>query len=60
MAKTAAACINDWNLKSSHDKNIGLIAVSFDQRNHGTREVNAQANQAWREGNASHAQDMFR
>ena len=37
----------------------GLIAVSFDQRNHGTRKVDNLANEAWRSGNESHAQDMF-
>ena len=37
----------------------GLIAVSFDQRNHGTRLVNKLANEAWRSGNERHAQDMF-
>ncbi|KAF2683082.1 hypothetical protein K458DRAFT_419299 [Lentithecium fluviatile CBS 122367] len=37
----------------------GLIAVSFDQRNHGTREVDKLHNEAWRQGNPRHAQDMF-
>ncbi|KAI0595472.1 hypothetical protein F4775DRAFT_370757 [Biscogniauxia sp. FL1348] len=39
----------------------GLIAVAFDQRNHGTRAVDGsgRANGAWREGNPTHAQDMF-
>ncbi|KAI1133314.1 hypothetical protein F5Y10DRAFT_260193 [Nemania abortiva] len=37
----------------------GLIAVAFDQRNHGSRLVDTVANQAWRQGNATHAQDMF-
>ncbi|KAI1632371.1 hypothetical protein F4809DRAFT_645477 [Biscogniauxia mediterranea] len=41
----------------------GLIAVAFDQRNHGSRAVGGEeeqrANGAWREGNPTHAQDMF-
>ncbi|ETN45461.1 uncharacterized protein HMPREF1541_09293 [Cyphellophora europaea CBS 101466] len=40
-------------------KETGLIAVSFDQRNHGTRLVDKLANEAWRSGNEHHAQDMF-
>ncbi|KAF2762474.1 hypothetical protein EJ05DRAFT_471488 [Pseudovirgaria hyperparasitica] len=42
---------------TSHLK--GLIAVSFDQRNHGSRLVDKVANEAWRNGNPRHAQDMF-
>jgi hypothetical protein len=41
-----------------HDP-LGVIAVSFDQRNHGTRLVDKLANEAWRSGNDRHAQDMF-
>lgn len=37
----------------------GLIAVAFDQRNHGSRLVDMVANEAWRQGNPTHAQDMF-
>ncbi|KAI1344733.1 hypothetical protein F5Y15DRAFT_2645 [Xylariaceae sp. FL0016] len=37
----------------------GLIAVAFDQRNHGSRIVDDKANKAWRGGNGTHAQDMF-
>ena len=37
----------------------GLIAVAFDQRNHGTRLVDPLHNEAWRAGNPRHAQDMF-
>ncbi|RMZ84336.1 hypothetical protein DV738_g549, partial [Chaetothyriales sp. CBS 135597] len=33
--------------------------IAFDQRNHGSREVSAIANEAWRGGNENHAQDMF-
>ncbi|KAI1778617.1 Alpha/Beta hydrolase protein [Hypoxylon cercidicola] len=37
----------------------GLIAVAFDQRNHGSRLVDDMANESWRDGNKTHAQDMF-
>lgn len=35
------------------------ICVSFDQRNHGTREVEALRNEAWRRGNDTHAVDLL-
>ncbi|KXJ87717.1 hypothetical protein Micbo1qcDRAFT_197703 [Microdochium bolleyi] len=37
----------------------GLIAIAFDQRNHGTRMTSKLANRTWRSGNSTHAQDMF-
>ncbi|KAK5086855.1 hypothetical protein LTS08_008262 [Lithohypha guttulata] len=58
MAPFAAQFIHNWNARNS-SKRKGLIAVSFDQRNHGTREISAIANEAWRSGNEKHAQDMF-
>ncbi|KAL8916659.1 MAG: hypothetical protein Q9172_006199 [Xanthocarpia lactea] len=58
MAPLAAACLGDWN-RREEKKSIGLVAVTFDQRNHGTREVDTLANEAWRSGNQRHAQDMF-
>ena len=36
-----------------------LLAVTFDARNHGDRLVDQMKNQAWKEGNATHAQDMY-
>lgn len=57
MEHVASSCISDWNQRPSSDR--GLIAVSFDQRNHGSREVVPLANEAWRQGNETHAQDMF-
>ncbi|KAI9833602.1 MAG: hypothetical protein M1819_003555 [Sarea resinae] len=62
MEGLANAAVSSWN---EHLKNAnpaqpeGLIAVSFDQRNHGSREVDPLANEAWRSGNPRHAQDMF-
>ena len=63
MEPIAAAIINDWNrhlttLKEDQ-RSLGLIAISFDQRNHGSREVDKMANEAWRAGNEKHAQDML-
>lgn len=60
MESVASTCINDWNRRRSPDRAVGLIAVAFDQRNHGSREVTPLANEAWRGGNPTHAQDMFR
>jgi len=65
MAPFAAHLITSWNAHRSQGRRQtsnskkGLIAVSFDQRNHGSREVSAIANEAWRQGNDQHAQDMF-
>ena len=60
MENVAASCIQEWNQQSGSNRTVGLIAVAFDQRNHGSREVNALANKSWRGGNETHAQDMFR
>ncbi|KAI5801090.1 Alpha/Beta hydrolase protein [Pyronema domesticum] len=35
------------------------LCISFDQRNHGTREIEALRNEAWRQGNPRHALDLF-
>jgi pimeloyl-ACP methyl ester carboxylesterase len=63
MAPIAAQVIAAWNTRlASHNAGPNppaLIAVSFDQRNHGSRQVDELHNQAWREGNPTHAQDMF-
>ena len=58
MESVASTCIIDWNQRQSSDR--FLICVAFDQRNHGSREVTPLANEAWRGGNPTHAQDMFR
>jgi hypothetical protein len=60
MQGVASTCISDWNRRRSSNQNVGLIAVAFDQRNHGSREVTPLANEAWKSGNPTHAQDMFR
>ncbi len=57
MQPIASRAISHWNGQRRSTK--GLVAVSFDQRNHGSRLVDAAANEAWRSGNPRHAQDMF-
>lgn len=63
MEPIAAAIISAWNarihFRRAGSKPPGLIAVSFDQRNHGSRLVDKQHNEAWKQGNPRHAQDMF-
>lgn len=61
MADIAARCIGAWNSTAARtgDGTRGLIALAYDQRNHGTRLVDEKANGAWREGNEMHAVDMF-
>ena len=65
MAPVAATMVNSWYFAVSERKTgtplraKGLIAVCFDMRNHGSREVDKEANGAWRDGNQEHAQDMF-
>lgn len=63
MAPIAGQVVSAWNARIQNGKAgkhpKGLIAVAFDQRNHGSREVDKLHNEAWRQGNPRHAQDMF-
>jgi pimeloyl-ACP methyl ester carboxylesterase len=61
MAPVGASMIQNWNCRRLPGSRKGLIAVAFDQRNHGSREVDKLANEAWRSQtpNPRHAQDMF-
>ena len=63
MEPIAFSAINAWNKHLQAAKKgpgmQGLIAVSFDQRNHGSRKIDETANLDWRSGNERHAQDMF-
>jgi hypothetical protein len=65
MEPVAAVAITAWNSRvkegklSTSDSNRGLIAVSIDLRNHGSRQVSARANEVWRTGNPNHAKDIF-
>ena len=58
MQDIAVSTLQAWQSHPFSSKR-GLVAISFDQRNHGTREVNSLANETWRDGNETHAQDMF-
>lgn len=58
MADVAARTVGAWH-QERQSKERGLIAIAFDHRNHGNRKVYPLANEAWRAGNANHAQDMF-
>lgn len=60
MAPFGAHLISEWNAhRKKKSKQRGLIAVSFDQRNHGSRLASPIANEAWRSGNERHALDMY-
>lgn len=60
MAPLAGQIISTYNARQSGKVGKkGLIAVAFDQRNHGSRQVDKLHNEAWRQGNPRHAQDMF-
>lgn len=61
MEPIACSAINAWNDHCRQTKltACGLIAISIDQRNHGSRVIDPVANRDWRTGNERHAQDMF-
>jgi hypothetical protein len=61
MADIATRCVSAWNGDSTRPagSNRGLVALAFDQRNHGSRMAHQPANAAWNRGNPHHAQDMF-
>ncbi|KAF2654315.1 hypothetical protein K491DRAFT_693960 [Lophiostoma macrostomum CBS 122681] len=61
MTPIATQVLRAWHARSSNPSpsTKGLIALSFDQRNHGTRLVDPLHNEAWRQGNPRHAPDMF-
>lgn len=64
MAEVAKRIVHDHYQRFSADslrakKKRGLIAVTFDARNHGSREIDRLSNEVWRTGNENHASDMF-
>ena len=63
MEPIAASIISGWyshpTTPKEDQQSLGLIAISFDQRNHGSREIDKMANEAWRAGNEKHAPDML-
>ena len=58
MSYTAAALLHSWNSRSKQGQKA-LIALAFDQRNHGSRMIDDKANVSWKQGNPTHGQDMF-
>lgn len=63
MADIAARAVGAWNERRASGScgapGRGLVALAFDQRNHGSREVSKVANDSWRAGNERHAIDMM-
>ncbi|KAH6630863.1 hypothetical protein B0J18DRAFT_114433 [Chaetomium sp. MPI-SDFR-AT-0129] len=71
LAGIAARCVGGWNAQVATDLNgkgegkgkgkgtRGLVALAYDQRNHGSRIVDEKANGSWRDGNGRHAVDML-
>ncbi|KAK4242533.1 hypothetical protein C8A03DRAFT_29295 [Achaetomium macrosporum] len=66
MGDFAARCIAAWyanvpegGARQNLGRSRGLVALAYDQRNHGSRRVDEKANGSWRDGNAMHAVDMF-
>lgn len=58
MATIANNILSLWH-KNPNSQSTGVIAISFDQRNHGSRLVDDNANQSWKQGNDNHAVDMY-
>ncbi|KAH8703500.1 Alpha/Beta hydrolase protein [Talaromyces proteolyticus] len=58
MEMTAYEILHQYR-NTQGQKKAGLIAVAFDMRNHGERVVTPKSNQAWTNGNVTHAQDMI-
>ncbi|KAF9765979.1 hypothetical protein IL306_001657 [Fusarium sp. DS 682] len=59
MNDIARRTIGAWGAHAGTNPKRGLIALTFDMPNHGTRMVSEAANHAWSKGNATHALDMF-
>ena len=58
MAFVAGALLNSLPAQATGSTK-GVIAVTFDQRNHGSRLVDPKANVSWKQGNPTHGIDMF-
>lgn len=60
MGDFAARAVSAWNERRGEvAPERGLVALAFDQRNHGSRLVDERANGSWRAGNERHAVDMM-
>lgn len=57
MQDIARRTLDAWH-RSSASQSRGLVALSFDMPNHGSRLVSELANHAWDKGNEKHAIDM--
>jgi pimeloyl-ACP methyl ester carboxylesterase len=47
-----------WLERHYSNSEVPLIAVTFDNRNHGERTIDAKRNNDWQEGNRSHGVDL--
>ncbi|KAF2862890.1 alpha/beta-hydrolase [Piedraia hortae CBS 480.64] len=59
MSHIAADFIHTWNNHTRKTSHQNLICATLDQRNHGSRLIDNLANLSWKQGNPTHAQDMF-
>ncbi|CAI4215723.1 unnamed protein product [Parascedosporium putredinis] len=65
MGAFGRRAVDAWNEKrrsarpDSTAASRGLVALAFDQRNHGSRLVDELANESWKKGNETHALDMM-
>jgi hypothetical protein len=59
MGYVANEVVSAFHASPSTTSVRGLIAVAFDQRNHGSRLRSDIRNDSWKKGNSTHAQDMF-
>ncbi|SPN97513.1 uncharacterized protein DNG_01027 [Cephalotrichum gorgonifer] len=63
MGDFARRAVSAWNERrgsgAAGAAERGVVALAFDQRNHGSREVFPLANESWRAGNERHAVDMM-
>lgn len=57
--KTMASLARRAVAECGDDGARGVIAVAFDQRNHGSRLVDRVRNECWAGRNPCHAQDMY-
>ncbi|KAF4335883.1 hypothetical protein FBEOM_10257 [Fusarium beomiforme] len=59
MNDIARRTVGAWGAHAGANPKRGLIALTFDMPNHGTRMVSESANHPWSKGNTTHALDMF-
>ncbi|KAJ5611172.1 hypothetical protein N7510_007891 [Penicillium lagena] len=59
MEDMAHEILHRYQTDKTPGRSISLIAVTMNMRNHGDREVDPQANRAWKDGNENHAMDLI-